>query len=86
MYVQKFRDAERELEGKGRQLGGSFATTLDSPASRIYACFTNIGRLPTADEDLVLEMARLAFGLNPQEAEEYVRKVERRHCLSTGAT
>lgn len=53
LYVQKFRDAERELEGKGRQLGGSFATTLDSPASRIYACFTNIGRLPAADEDLV---------------------------------
>ncbi|KKP00792.1 hypothetical protein THAR02_07087 [Trichoderma harzianum] len=86
IYVQKFRDAERELEGKGRQLGGSFATTLDSPASRIYACFTNIGRLPAADEDLVHEMARLAFGLNPQEAEEYVRKVAQRHCLSTGAT
>lgn len=85
IYVQKFRDAERELEGKGRQLGGSFATSLDSPASRIYACFMNIGRLPAADEDLVHEMARLAFGLNPQEAEEYVRKVERRHCLSTGA-
>lgn len=86
IYVQKFRDAERELQRKGRQLGGSFATTLDSPASRIYACFTNIGRLPAADEDLIHEMARLAFGLNPQEAEEYVRKVERRHCLSTGAT
>ncbi|KAL7960498.1 hypothetical protein V8C34DRAFT_276523 [Trichoderma compactum] len=81
LYVKKFRDAERELEGKGRQLGGSFATTLDSPASRIYACFTNIGRLPAADEDLIYEMARLAFGLNPQEAEEYARKVERRHCL-----
>ncbi|PTB59070.1 hypothetical protein M431DRAFT_527659 [Trichoderma harzianum CBS 226.95] len=81
-----FRDAERELEGKGRQLGGSFTTTVDSPASRIYACFMNIGRLPAADEDLVHEMAQLAFGLNPQEAEDYVRKVERRHCLSTGAT
>ncbi|KAL6695870.1 hypothetical protein J3F84DRAFT_372241 [Trichoderma pleuroticola] len=81
LYVSKFRDAERDLEGQGRQLGGSFATTLDSPASKIYACFTNIGRLPEADEDLILEMARLAFGLNPQEAEEYVRKVEQRHCL-----
>jgi hypothetical protein len=81
LYNRKFRDAESELKANGRPLGGSFAATLDSPASRIYACFTNLGRMPTADTDLIYEMARLAFGLNPQEAEEYVRKIKRKYCL-----
>ncbi|KAI1755397.1 hypothetical protein F4782DRAFT_403614 [Xylaria castorea] len=81
IYHRKFRDAESELKANGRSLGGSFAATLDSPASRIYACFTNLGRIPTADADLMYEMARLAFGLNPQEAEEYVRKIKQKYCL-----
>lgn len=46
MYTQKFRDAEMELRQKRRSLGGSFAKVLDSPASRIYACFTKLGGLP----------------------------------------
>ncbi|KAJ8126132.1 hypothetical protein O1611_g7507 [Lasiodiplodia mahajangana] len=81
VYNRKFRDAESELKANGRPLGGSFATTLDSPASRIYACFTNLGRMPAADAGLMHEMARLAFGLNPQEAEKYVREIEKKYCI-----
>ncbi|KAI0509158.1 hypothetical protein F5B22DRAFT_617901 [Xylaria bambusicola] len=81
IYKEKFRDVEGELKTSGRPLGGSFAATLDSPASRIYACFTNLGRILTADTNLMYEMARLAFGLNPQGAEEYVEKIKRRHRL-----
>ncbi|KAI0190167.1 hypothetical protein EV127DRAFT_365470 [Xylaria flabelliformis] len=81
IYHQKFRDVENELKMNGRPLEGSFTATLDSPASRIYACFTNLGRIPTADGDLIYEMARLAFGVNPQEAEEYVQKIKQKYCL-----
>lgn len=75
IYNRKFRDAESKLREKGRPLGGSFASTLDSRASRIYACFTNLGRMPRADTNLIHEMARLAFGLNTRGAEEYVRNI-----------
>ncbi|KAI0856613.1 hypothetical protein F4860DRAFT_528946 [Xylaria cubensis] len=81
IYHRKFRDAENELKASGRPLEGSFAATLDSLASRIYACFTNLGRIPTADGDLIYEMAGLAFGVNPQEAEEYVQKIKQKYCL-----
>jgi hypothetical protein len=82
IYNRKFRDAESELREKGRTLGGSFANTLDSSASRIYACFTHLGRTP-GDTSLVYEMVRLAYGLNTKEAEEYVRNIERRHRLQS---
>ncbi|KAI0403040.1 hypothetical protein F4802DRAFT_329819 [Xylaria palmicola] len=81
LYRRGFRDAEGGLAAHGQPLGGSFAAALDGPASRIYACFTNLGRMPTADAGLMCEMARLAFGLNPQEAEAYVREIERKDCL-----
>lgn len=61
IYRQKFREAERKLEEEGRPLAGSIADTLDRPVSTIYACFTNLGRLPEADQDLVLEMGNLAL-------------------------
>ncbi|KAK8149917.1 hypothetical protein G3M48_005009 [Beauveria asiatica] len=77
MYTQKFRDAEMELGQKGRSLGGSFAKVLDSPASRVYACFTKLGGLPEADAaGLVYEMVRLAFGLDARETEQYLHKIE----------
>ncbi|POR33096.1 hypothetical protein TPAR_06722 [Tolypocladium paradoxum] len=76
MYIQKFRDAEMELRQKGRSLGGSFAKVLDSPASRIYACFTKLGDLPEADASLVYEMVRLAFGLDAKETERYLQNIE----------
>ncbi len=83
IYNRKFRDAESELREKGRSLRGSFANTLDSPASRIYACFTNLGRIPRADTNLIHEMARLAFGSDTKKAEKYVQNIERRHCLQS---
>ena len=49
LYRQKFQEAERTLEEEGRPLNGSFADTLDSPASRTYACFNSLGRLQQAD-------------------------------------
>lgn len=77
LYRQKFQSAEKGLEKTGRSLAASFAEVLDCPASRIYACFNNLGRLPQADEGLVYEMVRLAFGWDAREAEEYVHDVER---------
>ncbi len=76
IYSQKFQETERELEEEGRALGGSFSDTLNDPASRIYAFFTNLGRLPQADEGLVRKMPCLAFGLDRNEVEEYVRQIE----------
>ncbi|POR37448.1 Uncharacterized protein TPAR_02355 [Tolypocladium paradoxum] len=72
MYNKKFRDAERQLEDKERGLGASFAETLDSPASRIYACFNDIAHSADGEDDkldLVRAMARLAFGLDEIETE-----------------
>lgn len=76
LYVKKFRDAEAELMGEGRGLGGSFAGVLDGAPSRVFACFATLGRVPEADEDLVREMARLAFGFDGERAEEYLRGME----------
>ncbi len=69
LYRQKFQEAERKLEDQGRPLAGSFADTLDSSASRIYACFTNLGRLPQADRDLLREMLHFPFGWGADKAE-----------------
>ncbi|KAK1768900.1 hypothetical protein QBC33DRAFT_534089 [Phialemonium atrogriseum] len=76
MYAQKFRDAEIELRKKGRSLGGSIAEVLDSPASRICACFTKLGGLPEADGGLVHQMVRLAFDLGAEGTERYLCEME----------
>ncbi|KAK3384498.1 hypothetical protein B0T24DRAFT_515081 [Lasiosphaeria ovina] len=75
LYTKKFRDAEVELRKIGRSLGSSFAEVLDSPASRIYACFTKLGRLPMADAGLVHEMVRLAFDLDAEGTERYLHVI-----------
>lgn len=72
LYVQKFRDTEAEIEKEGRGLGGSFADVLDSPPSRLFACFTTVGRLEVVDEGLVREMVRLAFVFEGERADEYL--------------
>ncbi|KAH7009377.1 uncharacterized protein B0I36DRAFT_401714 [Microdochium trichocladiopsis] len=72
LYTKKFRDAEVEQGKTGRSLGSSFAEVLNSPASRIYACFTKLGRLPMADAGLVHEMVRLAFDLDAEGTEWYL--------------
>ncbi|CAK7264334.1 hypothetical protein SEPCBS119000_000940 [Sporothrix epigloea] len=75
LYVSKFREAEAALKLAGRGLDGSFADVLDTAPSRIYACFTNLGHQPEVDEDLVHEMARLAFGVEGAKADEYLEAV-----------
>ncbi|KND90051.1 hypothetical protein TOPH_05339 [Tolypocladium ophioglossoides CBS 100239] len=77
LYRQTFQSAGNDLKKKGRPLTASFAEVLDSPASRIYACFTCLGRSPQADEGLVYEMVRLAFGWDSRDIEEYLRDIER---------
>ena len=76
IYRQKFQEAERKLEEEGRALEGSFADTLNSSASRIYSCFTSLGRLQQADRGLLREMVRLAFGLDADKVEEYLWELE----------
>lgn len=75
LYANKFREAEAELRKQGRTLGNSSADVLDSPAaSRIYACFTKLGRLPMSDEGFVHEMARLGFGLDAEGIERHLSR------------
>ena len=65
-----------ELQEQGRKLEGSFADVLDNPPSRIFACFTSLGRMSMADEGLVHEMVRLAFdNLGIEETKGYLHEV-----------
>jgi hypothetical protein len=74
LYTRKFRDAEAELRKRGQSSAGSFTEVFDGPASRIYACFTQLDRLPMADAGLVREMVRLAFDLGDEGTERYLRE------------
>lgn len=76
LYRQKFQDAERELEKKGRPLRRSIAHLLDGEASRIYACFEELGRFGGIDEELTHEMIRLAYGFDPGATEQYLEKLK----------
>jgi len=78
IYDQKFQEAESELEKQGRTLERSFPDILNGPASRIYACFTNLGRLPASDEGLLLQMVQLACGLGESDAKGYLQEMEQR--------
>lgn len=76
LYSEKFRDAEIILRREGQPLGGAFAEVLESPASRIYACFTKLGGCPEQDADHVREMVRLAFGLDTEGTDQYLKNIE----------
>ncbi|ERS95208.1 hypothetical protein HMPREF1624_08419 [Sporothrix schenckii ATCC 58251] len=77
MYVKGFCAAETALQEQGRTLaGGSFADVLDSPSSRIYACFTRLGRMASADQGLVQEMVQLAFGFDRDKTKIYLHNLE----------
>lgn len=76
LYVQKFRDAEAELQEEGRRPEGSFAEVLDGRPSRVFACSSSLGRLEEADEGLVREMVRLAFGFDGERADKSLRSME----------
>ncbi|KAK4130796.1 hypothetical protein BT67DRAFT_452142 [Trichocladium antarcticum] len=76
IYCQKFQEAERTFQEEGRPLEGSFADTLNSSASRIYACFTSLGRLHQADRGLLREMVHFAFGWGANKVEQYLWELE----------
>ncbi|KAK3682840.1 hypothetical protein B0T22DRAFT_502042 [Podospora appendiculata] len=76
IYRQKFQEAESKFEEEGRPLQGSFADTLNSSASRIYACFTSLDRLPQADRGLLREMVHFAFGWSADKVEQYLWELE----------
>lgn len=75
LYSQKFRDAESVLRKEGRPLGPKFAEVLESPASRIYACFEEITESPEHDVVHVREMVRLAFGFDAAKTDRYLEKI-----------
>ncbi|KAK5996905.1 hypothetical protein PT974_02252 [Cladobotryum mycophilum] len=79
LYTQKFRSIEKGLQEEGQPLGGSFADALYGPASRIYACFSNLGRIPEVDKGLIGGMVKLAFSFDI-DVEKYAQEVERTYC------
>lgn len=76
IYRQRFQEAEKKLGKESRAVEGSFADTLNSSASRIYACFTSLGRLQQADRGLLREMVHLAFWWGADKAEQYLCELE----------
>ena len=75
LYCQKFREAEIILKGEGL-LEGTFAEVLESPASKIYACFSRIGNIPEQDTDHIREMVRLAFGVDDEGTDRYLSNMQ----------
>lgn len=76
LYPKKFLDAECELEKKGRPLRRSIAHVLDGEASRIYACFEDLGGFSGMDKELTHEMVQLAYGLDPGATEQYLEQLK----------
>jgi hypothetical protein len=78
LYVQMFRAAETKLREEDRNFESSYADVLNGPPSRVFACFTRLGRLSVADERLVREMVRLAFDFDGGKTGEYLDKMRDR--------
>lgn len=76
LYRGKFQAAERELEKQGRPLLKSIADLLDREASRIYACFEDLGGFGNVDKELTYEMVRLAYGFDPGAIKHYLAKLK----------
>ncbi|KFZ14755.1 hypothetical protein V501_03062 [Pseudogymnoascus sp. VKM F-4519 (FW-2642)] len=76
LYRQKFADAERALERRGKTLPKSIADTMHGAASRIYAIAEKIGVFGGMEEELTYEMVRLAFGFDGEEAKKYLSKMK----------
>ncbi|KAJ4147160.1 hypothetical protein LMH87_001705 [Akanthomyces muscarius] len=76
MYKDGFRAAEEELRSQGRSLPQSMAEVLDSTASRIFVCFTHLGRMPEQDEELVRRIVQLAFGWEDAKTNSYLADME----------
>ncbi|KAL7951057.1 hypothetical protein V8C42DRAFT_359753 [Trichoderma barbatum] len=78
LYCSKFREAEATSARDGVSLDDSFPQVLQGAASRVYACFSKLGDAPEQDEDLVNEMARLAFGFNGERTKQYLQDLSNR--------
>ncbi|OBT89241.1 hypothetical protein VE02_04262 [Pseudogymnoascus sp. 03VT05] len=75
LYRQKFADAERAFERRGKTLPKSIADTMHGDASRIYAIAEKIGVFGGMEEELTYEMVRLAFGFDGEETKKYLHKM-----------
>ncbi|KAK7923671.1 hypothetical protein PG985_007742 [Apiospora marii] len=84
LYSQKFRAAEDVLRTEGRHLDGSFCQELDSPASRVWHCFTRLECDLGQEEDLVREMVRLAFGLDKEGTDQYLERLRHQSSVDSG--
>lgn len=76
MYRQKFRDAQQELESRGRSLQKSIADVLAGAASRIYAILEKFGVFEGMEEELTYIMVRLAYGFSREETKKYINEME----------
>ncbi|KFY94495.1 hypothetical protein V500_03236 [Pseudogymnoascus sp. VKM F-4518 (FW-2643)] len=76
LYERGFAEAEQALERRGRTLPRSIAHIIHGAASRIYAIAEKIGVFGGMEEELIYEMARLAFGFDYEEAKTYLNKME----------
>lgn len=77
LYRQKFREAEIKLRGQGL-VEGTFAEVLESPASRVRACFEELGKIPEHDLIYVRKMVRLAFGFDDEGTDQYLKDMQSR--------
>lgn len=68
--------AEQALAERDRTVHPSISDALDGNASRIYAISEKPGS-GSGDEELVLEMIRLRFGFEGEEARDYLAGVEK---------
>lgn len=76
MYKDGFQVAEDELEKQGKVFQRRISDVLDSPASRVFACFSTLGDLHgEGDKALVHAMLQLAFGMDSERAEEYLKSL-----------
>ncbi|EJT74690.1 hypothetical protein GGTG_08528 [Gaeumannomyces tritici R3-111a-1] len=73
LYRQKFEEAERALEKRGKPLHYSIAEVLDGKASRIYGLVEKIGVFHGMEEELTYELVRLGYGLTGPEAEQHLQ-------------
>lgn len=72
LYSRLFRKAENTLRDVNQSLN-RIPQVLDSPASRIYHCFTRMGCAQGQDADLIREMVRLAWGIDGVGRNEYLK-------------
>lgn len=61
-----------------RLLDDTFAEVLESPASKIYTCFSKLGDITEQDADYVREILRLPFGVDDEGTDRYLANMQSR--------